>query len=368
MDAKRRDFIRILGTAALACPFCVSGRAFAARGVPHKALHWKKLEDKFVACELCPRGCTVREGLTGRCGVRENRDGTFYTLVYANPCSLNNDPIEKKPLFHVLPGTDAYSIATVGCNIECLFCQNWQISQFSPDQVPSRQMSPDEVVKQALHVGAKSIAFTYSEPTVFYEYMLDICIAAKGTGLKKVIISNGYIREAPQKALLEHLDAVKIDFKSFSESFYSDICSGHLKPVLDSLERVKKSGVWLEMVMLTIPTLNDKTRELTAMSRWIFQKLGPNVPIHFTRFHPMYKMKNLPPTPVKTLDKARKIAMDAGIHFAYAGNVPGHPSEDTFCPSCNKTLIHRDGYAIVYNKIKNGKCPYCKNEIAGIWK
>lgn len=368
MECRRRDFIRMVGAAAAACPFCLPARAVAEVGDVHPALHWKPLERGFVGCGLCPNDCTIPESQTGRCGVRQNRQGKLYTLVYANPCALNNDPIEKKPLFHVLPGTQAYSLATVGCNIECLFCQNWQISQFSPDQVHSQRMTPDDIVKEALRLGSSAIAFTYSEPTVFYEYMRDICLAAKGTGLKRVIISNGYIQSQPQKELLPLLDAVKIDFKSFSESFYSDICSGHLKPVLDSLERVKKAGVWLEMVMLTIPTLNDKPRELEAMSRWIVQKLGPDVPIHFTRFHPMYKIKNLPPTPVKTLVKAREIAMEAGIHFAYAGNIPGHPGENTYCPSCKKTLIHRDGYAIVENKIKNGSCGYCGHKIPGIWK
>jgi pyruvate formate lyase activating enzyme len=228
-------------------------------------------------------------------------------------------------------------------------------------------MSPDDIIKAALARGAKSIAFTYSEPTVFYEYMLDIATAARGTGLKCVIISNGYIEARPQRKLLKVLDGVKIDFKSFSEGFYRDICGGRLKPVLDSLERVKGEGVWLEMVMLTIPTLNDKERELSAMCRWIVQKLGPDVPIHFTRFHPMYKLNNLPPTPIGTLEKARRIALENGIHHAYAGNVPGHPGENTYCPSCQKAVIRRDGYRIKENRLKAGQCGYCQTPIAGIW-
>jgi pyruvate formate lyase activating enzyme len=229
-------------------------------------------------------------------------------------------------------------------------------------------MSPDEVVKEALRRNTSAIAFTYSEPNVWFEYMRDICIAAKGTPLKRVLVSNGYIQEKPQAELLKILDAVKIDFKSFSESFYTDTCGGHLKPVLDSLERIKKSGVWLEMVMLAIPTLNDNEREISAMAKWIVQKLGPDVPLHFTRFHPMYKLQNLPPTPVATLEKARNLAMDEGIHFVYAGNVPGHPGENTYCPSCKTTLIQRDGYTIVQNQIKDAKCAHCGAAIPGVWK
>jgi pyruvate formate lyase activating enzyme len=367
MDCRRRDFLRMAAGGAALCPFAAPGLLAADAAPLHPAAHWAKAGDKRIACKLCPHECVVPEGRTGKCNVRLNRGGEYFTLVHSNPCSLNNDPIEKKPLFHFYPGTNAYSLATVGCNIECQFCQNWQISQFTPDQVASRFMTPDDIVRAALEAGSTSIAFTYSEPTIFYEYMRDICIAAKGTKLKKVIISNGYIQKEPQKELLKLLDGVKIDFKAFSESFYRDICSAHLRPVLDSLRRVKDSGVWLEMVMLTVPTLNDNERELDGMTKWIYQKLGPDVPIHFTRFHPMYKLKNLSPTPVKTLEKARKIALGNGLHFAYAGNVPGHPGEDTYCPSCQKTLIRRDGYYIVYNRIQGGRCPYCKSRVAGVW-
>jgi pyruvate formate lyase activating enzyme len=280
---------------------------------------------------------------------------------------LHNDPIEKKPLFHVLPGAKAFSLATAGCNMECRFCQNWEISQFRPEQVPSREVAPDEIVRHATRMGSGAIAFTYSEPVVFYEYMKDICAAAADSGIKRVMISNGYINREPLAALLPLLDGIKIDFKAFSESFYRDTCSGHLRPVLDALVQIVEAGKWLELVMLVVPTLNDDPAELAAMSRWIVQKLGPDVPIHFTRFHAMYKIKNLPPTPVKTLERARKIALDAGIHFAYAGNVPGHFGENTFCPSCNATLIRRDGYHIAANRLVDGKCPECKHPIPGVW-
>ncbi len=368
MDSRRRQLVKLMASTAFACPLVVSGQGLAAdMPLLHKAMFVEDVGDKRVRCLLCPRKCQVADRERGTCGVRENRGGTYYTLVHSNPCTLNNDPIEKKPLFHYRPGTTSFSIATAGCNIECRFCQNWQISQFRPEQVPSRHVPPSEVVRNASRMGSKSIAFTYSEPVIFYEYMRDICLAAKGTGIGRVMISNGYICREPLKKLLKNMDAVKIDFKSFSESFYRDVCSAHLKPVLETLVQIKSAGVWLEMVMLVVPSLNDDTAELKAMCAWIMKNLGPDIPIHFTRFHPMYKIRNLPPTPVKTLEKARKIALDAGLHFAYAGNVPGHPGENTYCPGCGKTLIKRDGYFIDSNVIKDGRCPYCKTKVAGYW-
>ena len=368
MTYRRRDFLRIASGAALACPMAAATKVWAKDGTSHPALHWTREEGTDVRCGLCPRGCLIPNGSRGRCRVRKNKDGRLETLDYGNPCSLNLDPIEKKPFFHVLPGTDAFSLAAPGCNIECLFCQNWEISQFRPDQLETVEMSPDEVVKEALRRKAKAVAFTYSEPTVWFEYMRDICLAAEGTPLKKVLVSNGYIKQAPQKELLRHLDAVKIDFKSFGEKFYRDVCGAHLKPVLNSLERVNGAGVWLEIVMLVVPTLNDNERESAAMARWILQRLGPDVPLHFTRFYPMYKLKNLPPTPVKTLERSRLIALDTGLHFAYAGNVPGHPGENTYCASCKATLIERNGCTIVKNHIEDGLCAHCKAAVPGVWK
>jgi pyruvate formate lyase activating enzyme len=367
MDRSRRDLLKLLGCGVAACPLLAAGGALAAEGVPYRAAHWEAQAGGKVKCALCPRECVVADMERGTCGVRENRGGAYFTLVHSNPCSLNNDPIEKKPLFHYRPGTRALSIATVGCNIECRFCQNWEISQFRPEQVESRSVSPDEVVRHADRLGSRAIAFTYSEPTIFFEYMRDICAAAAGTGIGRVVISNGYINERPLRELLPLLDAVKIDFKAFSESFYRDVCSAHLRPVLDTLVRIRERGTWLELVMLVIPTLNDDPRQTEAMSRWIVQKLGPDVPIHFTRFHPMYKITNLPPTPVRTLEQAREIALGAGVRFAYAGNVPGHAGENTRCPSCGALLIERDGYQIARNTIDAGRCPTCRTVVPGVW-
>ena len=368
MDLNRRDLIRLLACSAAACPFAAARLSSADEKNLHKALYFEDAKERRIKCTLCPRECVVADMERGTCGVRENRGGTYYTLVHSRPCAMHNDPIEKKPLFHYRPGVKAFSLATAGCNIECRFCQNWEISQFRPEQVSSRTVTPEEIVRHASRLGSGAIAFTYSEPVIFYEYMLDICLAAEGSGIGRVMISNGYINEKPLVDLMGHMDAIKVDFKAFSESFYKDVCSAHLRPVLDTLVRIREAGVWLELVMLVIPTLNEDTKELEAMSRWIVQKLGPDVPIHFTRFHPMYKIQNLPPTPVKTLERARKIALNAGIHHAYAGNVPGHPGENTYCHHCNEILIRRSGYRISANRISGGKCPECKTPVAGVWE
>ena len=368
MDMNRRDLIRLLAGTAAACPFAAARLSFADEETLHKAMHYEDAGERRIKCTLCPRECVVADLERGTCGVRENRGGTYYTLVHSLPCAMHNDPIEKKPLFHYRPGVNAFSLATVGCNIECRFCQNWEISQFRPEQVSSETVTPEEIVRHASRMGSRAIAFTYSEPVIFYEYMRDICLAAEGSGIGRVMISNGYINKKPLTELMVHMDAIKIDFKAFSESFYKDVCSAHLRPVLDTLVTIREAGVWLELVMLVIPTLNDDTKELEAMSRWIVQKLGSDVPIHFTRFHPMYKIQNLPPTPVKTLERARKIALNAGIHHAYAGNVPGHPGENTYCHHCNEILIRRSGYRISVNRISGGKCPKCKTPVAGMWE
>jgi len=336
------------------------------QGFPVKeAMYYKKLEDLRVECELCPRKCTIADMERGYCGVRENRGGTYYTLVHSRVCALNVDPIEKKPLFHYLPGTKAYSLATAGCNVECKFCQNWQISQYRPEQIESIRLTPEDVVKEAKASGSKVIAFTYSEPVVFYEYMHDIVRLANDHGLKSVMISNGYIQEKPLTELCQSLSAVKIDLKGFSEKFYQETCNGELKPVLNTLQTLKKLGVWFEIVVLVVPTLNDK--EFQDMCLWIKENLGVDVPIHFTRFHPTYKLKNLPPTSVKTLEMARKIAVDTGLRFPYVGNVPGHEGENTYCPRCRHVIIKRAGFSIIENRLKDNACMDCKQLIPGVW-
>jgi pyruvate formate lyase activating enzyme len=333
-----------------------------------EARYYEKLPNRKIKCVLCPRECIIDDQETGYCGVRENHGGTYYTLVYGRPCSINNDPIEKKPLFHFLPGTSALSIATVGCNVLCKFCQNWQISQARPDQVQSYDLLPDAIAKNAKSYGARSIAYTYTEPVIFTEYMYDCAQAGHQLNVKSVMISNGYIQAQPMKDLCQVLDAVKIDLKAFTQKFYKEMVSGELQPVLDTLVLLKKEGMWTEIVYLIIPTLNDDPTELKQMCVWIAKELGPNVPIHFSRFHPQYRLKNLPPTPAKTLETARKIALDSGLNYVYIGNIPGHEAENTYCPGCKKIVVQRMGYQIIKQNLKSsGNCEFCGHKIAGVW-
>jgi len=352
--------------------------AFSFRGIPMEdspsevflveARHYRKLEHKKIRCELCPRECVVDDWERGYCGVRENRDGTYYTLVHSRPCTWHVDPIEKKPFFHFLPGTNAYSISTVGCNVECKFCQNWQISQIRPEQSRDFKIPPKEIARLAEESGSRSIAYTYAEPVVFYEYMYDCSVEGRKRGIRNVMVSNGYIRPEPMRELCEQLDAVKIDLKAYTEKFYREQVSGELKPVLDTLVLLREIGMWFEIVYLIIPTLNDGRNEIEAMCRWIISELGESVPVHFSRFWPQYKLKNLPPTPVRTLEEARDIALNCGIHFAYIGNVPGHKGENTYCPGCGATVVRRTGYNVHYVRVKDGKCLYCGHPIPGVWE
>lgn len=329
---------------------------------------YKKLPDLKIQCEICPKKCEIADLERGYCGNKENRKGKYYSLVYGESCSAHVDPIEKKPLFHYLPSTKAFSIAAVGCNFECKFCQNWRIAQYRPEQVESVSLSPKEVVSLSKRNECPTIAYTYSEPVVFYEYMYDTAKLAKSEGIGSVMISNGFINEKPLTELCKQLTGVKIDLKAFTEAFYKDYCSGELKPVLDTLKTLKKIGIWFEIVVLIIPTLNDGESEIRKMSQWVKKELGLEVPIHFSRFHPMYKIKNLPATPIKTLENARKVAMEVGLHYVYLGNVRGHKGENTYCPGCGEMLIQRIGYHILQNSIKGGKCPACKHVIAGVWE
>jgi len=368
--SSRREFFKAAGGCAAGLWFlgadASAGEAESALWV-REAMFYEKLDENRVRCKLCPRECTVADMERGTCGVRENRGGTYYTLVYGRPCSLHMDPIEKKPLFHFHPGTQAFSIATAGCNIECKFCQNWNISQFRPEQVAAVELSPTETARAAKRAQAKSIAYTYSEPVVFYEYMHDTAAAARPLGVKSVAITNGYITPEAMRKLAKVLDAVKVDLKAFTERFYRELCSGELKPVLDTLVLLKDLDMWTEIVVLLIPGHNDSAGQIRELSHWVRTNLGVDVPVHFTRFHPAYKMKNLPPTPVKTLERAWKTGRDAGLNYVYIGNVVGHKGESTYCPSCDRILIKRIGYTIVANEIKDGKCPKCGTTIAGLW-
>jgi pyruvate formate lyase activating enzyme len=368
----RRNFLGLLGSGG--CLLLSGGMSSNLISSPtQKITHqtearwYEKQPYKKIICKLCPRECNIDDRERGYCGVRENWDGIYYTLVHSKPCTYHVDPIEKKPLFHFLPGTEALSIATVGCNVDCKFCQNWQISQVRPEQVKNFDLPPKKIAELAIETGAPSIAYTYSEPIIFAEYMYDTAVAGNERHIKSVMISNGYIQEKPMRELASVLSAVKIDLKAFTEKYYQEIVDGELKPVLDTLMLLKKLGIWTEIVYLVVPTLNDSENEFTKLSRWIKNNLGVDIPIHFTRFYPQYKMQNLPPTPAKTLETARQIALSEGIHFVYIGNIPGHEGENTYCPGCKNVLIERQGFYINDNKIKQGKCPHCGMEIPGIW-
>jgi len=368
----RRDFLK-LGCLA-GCALTIPSALLSDNSFPEEeqkfiieARYYEKLPHKKIKCKLCPKECVIDDRERGYCGVRENREGTYYSLVYSRPCTYHADPIEKKPLFHFHPGSLAFSIATAGCNVNCKFCQNWQISQSRPEQIRSIYMTPEKTAELAKRNNSISIAYTYSEPTIFYEYMMDTAIAGHAKDIKSVVVTAGYIQQKPLIELCKNVDAIKVDLKAFSEKYYNDIVNGELKPVLDSLLTMKKMNVWTEIVYLVVPTLNDSDKEFTELCKWIKQNLGKDVPVHFTRFHPQYLLKNLPVTPVRTLDKAKEIADAEGLQYVYVGNVPGHKAESTYCPKCNKIIVNRIGYTIREINIKNNKCTFCDSEIAGIW-
>jgi len=331
------------------------------------ARHWKKLAGGSVRCQLCPNECVISAGSRGACRVRMNLRGGLYTLVYGRLAAMHVDPIEKKPLYHVLPGSLAYSVATAGCNMWCTFCQNWQISQAAPEAIDATFVPPGQLSANARSKRCPVIAYTYNEPSVQFEYLVDSARVARSRGIRPVIISNGYINDAPGRELLGVLDAVKIDLKAFTNSFYAKVCGGDLHNVLKTLERIKRNGTWLEIVVLVIPTLNDAPGEIREMTRWVRANLSPDVPMHFTRFHAMYRITNLPPTPVATLERCRTIAREEGIRYPYVGNVPGHRWENTYCHSCGKQIIRRSGFYHVTSSIRNGACPHCATRIPGVW-
>jgi len=369
----RRELLKA-AAAGGACAY-LGKSAVAAESTPasaeafvREASFWEKASAGRVECALCPRDCRTAEGERGHCGVRENRQGRLYTLVFGRVVAAHLDPIEKKPLFHFLPGSRAFSIATAGCNIECKFCQNWRISQARPETVPAVNMPPEKVVATARAARAPVIAYTYSEPVVFYEYMYETAKLARSKGIHSVMITNGYIYEEPMRKLCDVLSAVKVDLKAFTWKFYKKICSGELQPVLETLRLLKSVGMWTEIVVLLIPGHNDSEEEIRRMSKWIREELGPDVPVHFSRFHPMYKMQSIQQTPRATLERARRVAFDEGLHFVYIGNLPGHEAESTYCPSCKTRLVHRFGYVIRKNIIRDGKCPKCATKIPGVWK
>ncbi|MCX7681292.1 MAG: AmmeMemoRadiSam system radical SAM enzyme [Anaerolineae bacterium] len=321
----------------------------------------------YVQCNLCPHRCIIATGERGHCRVRENRDGRLYSMVYGNPCAVHIDPIEKKPFYHFLPMAGTFSIATAGCNLRCLYCQNWTISQFPPEETQNVDLPPQKVVWYAMQYQTPVIAYTYSEPTAFYEYMLATARLAREQELRNVVISAGFINPDPLRELCRVVDAIKIDLKGYDEDFYRTVCGAELKPVLDAIRVIYESGIHLEIVNLVVPGLNDSLDQLRALSRWVVRELSPDVPLHFSRFYPQYKLTNLPPTPVETLELAWEIAQEEGVRFAYVGNVPGHIGNNTCCPACGRTIIGREGFAVTEYHLRDGRCGYCNEPIPGVW-
>ncbi|MFH0786631.1 MAG: AmmeMemoRadiSam system radical SAM enzyme [Pseudomonadota bacterium] len=327
---------------------------------------YQKEKDQKVHCGLCHHRCLIKEGQRGICGVRENRQGTLFSMVYGKPIAQHVDPIEKKPLFHFLPGSTSFSLATTGCNFRCLFCQNADISQ-APDlkKMPGREGAVEEIIAAAIVARCRSISYTYTEPTVFFEYAQDIARLASDQGLKNIFVTNGYMTPEALESLHPDLHAANVDLKAFSENFYKTHCGAKLAPVLETLKMMKRLAIWVEVTTLIIPTLNDSKEELTALARFIADELGPETPWHISRFHPTYQLTGLPPTPLKTLQHAWEIGKEAGLRYVYTGNVPGDPAEKTFCYQCGTLLLDRFGFSVLKNNLQKGKCPSCQTRLDG---
>jgi pyruvate formate lyase activating enzyme len=381
----KRDFLKysFLGSCGLALGFSalsslgrqISPKPPATPAPPGEKL-WKWSKEAYfyietpkgIKCKLCPQKCELKAGETGDCRTNVNFEGKLYTISYGNPCAVHVDPVEKKPLFHFMPESTAYSIATAGCNLACLNCQNWDISQSSPKDTRNLDLMPEFVVQEAKKNDCKSIAYTYSDPVAFYEYTFDTSKIAREQGIKNILISAGYINETPLRQLCKYLDAANIDMKSFSDETYEMLNAGNLEPVLSTLKILKEEGVWLEIGNLVVPTWSDDMDMIKRMCEWIVANELHTFPFHFLRFQPLYKLTNLPQTPVSTLEKARQIALDAGMKYVYIGNVPGHSAENTYCPKCKKLLVERKGFTITQNNIVNSSCKFCQEKIPGVWK
>jgi pyruvate formate lyase activating enzyme len=360
--------------------FCIPGLSAISREMksgkgkmPGELWKWSKesmhyeVTPRGTKCMICPNECTLKAGETSQCKNRINHSGKLYTIAYGDPCAMNIDPIEKKPFFHFLPGSNAFSIATAGCNFACLNCQNWTISQSSPKETQNYDLMPDKVVEQAVLNKCKSIAYTYSEPITFYEYVYDTATLARKRGIRNVLVSNGYINEQPLRFLCKVIDGATIDLKSFDNATYLKLNAGMLQPVLDSLKVYKQEGVWLEISNLIIPSWSDNMDMIQKMCDWLFQNGFQDTPLHFLRFQPLYKLSQLPPTPVPVLQKAKEIAIKAGIKYVYIGNIPGTNDITTKCPHCGKLVIERNGHVVISNHTKGGKCEYCGTSIPGRW-
>ena len=369
----KRDFVKqgIACAGGLLCPFTLQNAFSSGNSRPWK---WSReamfytATPRGVKCGICPNECTLRPGETSDCRNRVNYQGKLYSIAYGNPCAVHVDPIEKKPLLHFLPRSKAFSIATAGCNFVCLNCQNWEISQSSPKDTRNYDLMPEKVVASCKKHGCESIAYTYAEPISFYEYMFDTSKLAHEASIRNVMVSNGYINREPLQKLTPYLHAANIDLKCFDNDIYLKLNAGKLQPILDTLTTLKENGIWIEITNLIVPTWTDDMDMIKRMCGWLVDNGFSEYPLHFSRFHPMYKLTQLPETPLATLIKARNIAVSEGLKFVYVGNVPGRGMEDTFCPNCNERVIERRGYTLQKYNLKDGKCAHCGAAVNGIWK
>lgn len=383
----RKEFLRSigLGAVALACPQpilalwpskekpkSIKGHIFKG-DAPAKPWKWSieafhySTNGEDVQCGVCPNRCYLEPGDRSICRSKVNIKGKLYSLAYGNPCSVHIDPIEKKPLNHFFPRTSVFSIAATGCNFRCLNCQNWEISQQRPEDVRHGELFPGDVVREAVKRKIPSIAYTYSEAVTFYEYMYDTAKEAKRQGLRNVLVSNGYINSKPLLELTPFLDGANINLKSFDERIYQSLNGGTLQPVLETFKTLHREGVWFEMTTLVVPAYIEDPDMIKRMCGWILRELGPEYPLHFTRFFPQYKLTRLPPTPVKTLENFRDLALKEGIRYVYIGNVPGHSGGHTYCHNCKKLIVERLGFLLNQFHIKDGRCQFCDAVIPGRW-
>jgi pyruvate formate lyase activating enzyme len=332
-----------------------------------EGLYWSS-SPRGVKCLICPNECVIQEGRSGLCHSRVNHNGKLYSIAYGNPCAVHIDPIEKKPLNHFLPGSKAFSIGTAGCNLACMNCQNASISQVSPKETRNYDLMPDKLIADTIASKCPSIAYTYSEPISYYEYTLDSAKLARQEGIKNVLVTAGYINEEPLRHLCKYIDAASVDLKSFSNDIYRRLSAGRLEPVLNTLKRLNDQGVWIEIVNLVIPEWTDNPEMIKQMCNWLAENGLSNAPLHFSRFHPQYKLMQLPVTPVGVLVEAREIALAAGIKYVYIGNVAGLDSENTYCPKCHEIIVERMGYSILQKNIEMGNCKKCGEKISGVWE
>ena len=335
----------------------------------HEGFLYKKLKNDRVVCGICPNRCILAPGDRSICRSRVNLDGKLYSLAYGNPCAVNTDPIEKKPLYHFKPHTRTFSLATTGCNFRCLNCQNWEISQAKPHEAGHRyELFPADVIEAAQKARARSIAYTYSEPSTFFEYMIDIAHLAREAGLDNLWVSNAYINTEPLLALCKVLDAATLNIKAYQDGIYRKLNGGRLQPVLNTFKTLHEQGIHFEMINLVVPGYTDEEDMVKAMCGWILENIGPDHPLHFLRFFPSYKLDRLPPTPVSTLTRFRELALQQGVHYVYVGNVPRHQGNNTYCHNCKELLIERKGYFISTYNLDGNHCKFCNTRIPGVWQ